>query len=177
MKRCPACNRTYADETFSFCLADGTLLSAAYDPHATLSLPKEFASKPTSATGIDEPVIAININQQYPHVRNAEDLYNATRGIWRVSLERANKANYAFAVYKGVIKEVYEIDKWIPASKDTREYWKERESAQGKYFPPEVHEGRSEFIGKLAPEVIRKKYLGQRLPVKSTQNPIRYINC
>lgn len=31
MKRCPTCNRTYANDEFAFCLADGTLLSAPYD--------------------------------------------------------------------------------------------------------------------------------------------------
>lgn len=40
MKRCPACGRTYADETFSFCLADGELLSAPYDPERTLIIPE-----------------------------------------------------------------------------------------------------------------------------------------
>ena len=34
MKRCPTCNRTYADETIAFCLADGSLLSAPYDSQA-----------------------------------------------------------------------------------------------------------------------------------------------
>ena len=32
MKKCPKCNRTYADDGFTFCLEDGTLLSAPYDP-------------------------------------------------------------------------------------------------------------------------------------------------
>jgi hypothetical protein len=32
MKRCPICNRTYANDEFAFCLADGTLLSAPYNP-------------------------------------------------------------------------------------------------------------------------------------------------
>lgn len=31
IKRCPSCNRTYSDESISFCLADGALLSAPYD--------------------------------------------------------------------------------------------------------------------------------------------------
>lgn len=31
MKSCPACNRTYTDETLSFCLEDGSVLSAPYD--------------------------------------------------------------------------------------------------------------------------------------------------
>lgn len=32
MKRCPKCKRTYADDAFTFCLEDGALLSAPYDP-------------------------------------------------------------------------------------------------------------------------------------------------
>jgi hypothetical protein len=40
MKRCPLCNRTYSNEEFTFCLDDGSLLSAPYDPKQTLVLPK-----------------------------------------------------------------------------------------------------------------------------------------
>lgn len=41
MKTCPSCNRTYTDETLSFCLDDGTPLvvveqNQSYDPQATL---------------------------------------------------------------------------------------------------------------------------------------------
>lgn len=32
MKKCPACNRTFADD-FSFCLEDGALLSAPFDSY------------------------------------------------------------------------------------------------------------------------------------------------
>jgi hypothetical protein len=39
MKKCPNCSRTYSDHTFSFCLDDGALLSASFDPDATLVLP------------------------------------------------------------------------------------------------------------------------------------------
>jgi len=39
MKSCPTCNRTYADDTFTFCLDDGALLSAPYDPQSTLQIP------------------------------------------------------------------------------------------------------------------------------------------
>ena len=39
MKRCPACNRTYADESLTFCLIDGSVLSAPYDPHETQRVP------------------------------------------------------------------------------------------------------------------------------------------
>jgi hypothetical protein len=62
-----------------------------------------------STANIDDPVIAICINRQYPFCRSASDLYNVTRGLWHVNRERGDKVHYAFAVYQGEIKEVYEI--------------------------------------------------------------------
>jgi hypothetical protein len=35
MKSCPACHRTYSDESITFCLVDGSILSAPYEPYAT----------------------------------------------------------------------------------------------------------------------------------------------
>jgi hypothetical protein len=131
---------------------------------------------PTLTASIDEPVVAININRQYPRVKNADDLYQATRSMWRLNRERAERARYAFAVYQGEIKEVYEIERWMPATKATRQYWREKENLQGDDFH-ETHDGRSEFIGEVAPETVRKKYLGKRIPVRHSQNPIRYFNC
>jgi len=133
--------------------------------------------RPGAFAQIDEPVVAININQQYRYVESAEDLYNSTRSIWRLGRHRAQQARYAFAVYQGFIKEVYTIHRWIPARKETIEYWDKRSRAQGKYFPPEVNEGRSEFIGEVAPEAIREKYVGRQLPKRHSQNPILYFNC
>ena len=57
MKKCPTCNRTYSDDTLSFCLEDGALLSAAYGfstSEATLVLdqlpeiPTQVISTPAS---------------------------------------------------------------------------------------------------------------------------------
>lgn len=47
MKQCPQCNRTYGDETLTFCLADGALLSAPYDPAATQVFPALIDLSPT----------------------------------------------------------------------------------------------------------------------------------
>ena len=44
MKRCPTCERTYADDSTTFCLADGSLLSAPYDPEATQRIPARLTS-------------------------------------------------------------------------------------------------------------------------------------
>lgn len=41
MKSCPTCKRTYADDTITFCLVDGAILSAPYDPQATRPYDRE----------------------------------------------------------------------------------------------------------------------------------------
>jgi hypothetical protein len=45
MKSCPTCNRTFED-TFTFCLVDGSILSAPFDPHATLITPEPRQTEP-----------------------------------------------------------------------------------------------------------------------------------
>ena len=126
---------------------------------------------------IDDPVVAINIRQQFPYVRNAEDLYNCTRGIWRLKPQRAARAKYFLAVYDGIIREVYEIHQCIPATNETKAYWRKREREQGRNIPAASHVGRSEFLGQVASDEIRAKYVGRHMPVRMGQNPIRYFNC
>ena len=47
MKSCPACHRTYTDDTFTFCLDDGALLTAPYyNPQATLQIPAARETDP-----------------------------------------------------------------------------------------------------------------------------------
>jgi hypothetical protein len=45
MKSCPACNRTFED-TFTFCLVDGSILSAPFDPQATREIPNRRTTNP-----------------------------------------------------------------------------------------------------------------------------------
>ena len=55
MKSCPTCNRTFED-TLTFCLVDGSILSAPFDPQATLVLPeKHIGLPPTEAAPVQAP--------------------------------------------------------------------------------------------------------------------------
>ncbi|MDX6443662.1 MAG: hypothetical protein QOH71_736 [Blastocatellia bacterium] len=45
MKSCPTCNRTFED-SFTFCLIDGAVLSAPFDPQATQRIPDARTTKP-----------------------------------------------------------------------------------------------------------------------------------
>lgn len=46
MKSCPTCNRTYPDDTLAFCLVDGSVLSASYEPEQTQRIPPTRATNP-----------------------------------------------------------------------------------------------------------------------------------
>jgi YARHG domain-containing protein len=50
MKQCPTCQRTYTDETLVYCLDDGSVLAAAYDPQATqiIAPPRHTDPMPTA---------------------------------------------------------------------------------------------------------------------------------
>ena len=120
-----------------------------------------------SVAHIDDPVVAIGINRSYKYGMNPQDLYDRTRGTWKISKTRADKARYALAVYRGVIQEVYEINAWAPSGS----------TEQTRKFGPNRNDGRWEFYGRLAPDNIRDKYRGKRLPDRFYGNPIRYYNC
>lgn len=119
---------------------------------------------------ITEPSVLITINRLFRSDLTDEELYEATRGIWKMSDKRANKARYAMAVYQGIVRQVYEIERWLPAG--TLEY-KTRE------LRPGTLQGRLEFDGVISKELGDKLretsvrgLLGER-----NQNPIRYVNC
>lgn len=117
---------------------------------------------------IDDPVILIRINQMYKDGMSAQALYEATQGEWKVSARREG-ARYAFAVYDGIVREVYRIDRWVPAG--TVRYRTRKVSGGG---------GRWEFEGAVADERIRARYVGQSVKElfrPGNANPIMYVNC
>ena len=116
-----------------------------------------------------EDVILIRINKLYRNDMNAHELYEATRAYWRVNLEQAKRAKYALAVYYGMVLEVYEIAEWFPAfSTMMHQRIDNVEGLKSRY----------EFVGRIAPEDVRKKYKDKSVSnifSKGEQNPIRYI--
>jgi len=106
----------------------------------------------------------IRISKDYRHNMTPTELYDVTRHAWPVS-DRAGKVKYAFAVYDGIIREVYEISAWLDAGSTFR--IKDPTGGEGVG-------GKKEFIGRVAQDCIRKAYLyksvahyfkkGQRFP-------------
>jgi hypothetical protein len=114
---------------------------------------------------VQHKAILITINKLYRSDMSPEELYEVTRGIWRVGERNRNKVDFAFAVYQGIVLEVYRVKQWYPAG--TLKY-KTRDSSDFK------NSGRWEFSGSVAKD-IRDEYIDFSVG-KAGQNPIRYVN-
>lgn len=126
-----------------------------------------YASKPIKVT---DSVLLIRVTRLYRHAMPAEDLYDVTRGQWKIG-ERRNGARFAMAVFDGIVREVYEIRAWHPAGTTTS-----GSAIHRGPHPP----GRWEFTGRVAPDPVRNRYYGRsvaRYFRKGQRNPVVYVNC
>lgn len=112
---------------------------------------------------ITENIIALNVKNSYNENMTDDELYDITRGFWRVNYEMAQLIDYAFCVYKGEIKQVYKIKKWLPAGSIPRPTLPDVEVPKKRY----------EFVGEIAEKEIQDKYIGKY--IKGQQNPINYL--
>lgn len=77
MKSCPTCNRTYPDDTLAFCLEDGSILSAPYDPETTQSFPYSLNPEPSKGAKTipsvsSRPIYTPDANQSQVSERHGE---------------------------------------------------------------------------------------------------------
>lgn len=128
-----------------------------------------YAAEPVTVT---HPALLIRINQLYRHNMSPHELYEATRGIWKLGTRREG-ATFAFAVFEGVIREVYAIHSWHPAN--TTPYTTRQEELAERDV-----EGRWEFVGEIAPDEVRAKYVGKSVHSyfkRGQQGPFHYVNA
>jgi hypothetical protein len=126
-----------------------------------------YAAKPVEVT---IPALLIRINRLYRHNMPARELYEATRGVWKLS-RRRTRAKFAFAVFEGIVRAVYEIDEWHSAGTTVYET-----------RPTEtvLRQGRWEFTGHEAPSGIRSHYVDRSVASyfrRGQQSPVVYLNC
>lgn len=98
---------------------------------------------------ITDNIVIIKINKSYREGMSETEMYDVTRGCWKRSLASVEKADYTLAVVKGIVKEVYQIDVWLPAEEEIRET---------TLYNANTDAGRIIFRGKVANEMIRQKY-------------------
>jgi hypothetical protein len=126
-----------------------------------------YAAKPVTVT---HPALLIRINRLYRHGMPEHELYEATRGVWKLGTRR-DSAKYALAVFERVARQVYEIDSWHRAG--TTAY---KTRTQESVDRPD----RWEFTGHIASEDLRSRYVGSSVAAyfpKGLQSPVVYVNC
>jgi len=114
---------------------------------------------------IVEPSVLIRVSQLFrPGMRQAE-LYEITRGVWKVG-RRRNGVALAMAVHNGVIREVYRVREWYPAGTTSYRFRRQLKVPD-----------RWEFVGSVARRAVRLRYVGKSVAYllpQGAQNPIRY---
>ena len=93
-------------------------------------------------------------------------LYDATRYAWRINKAKAKQAELVLATMQGVIVGAFVPERWFEATVAN--------------FPSLSADrpGRVGFVGKEAPETIKRLYVGRRVPdayrKRGAANPIKY---
>lgn len=114
--------------------------------------------------------LLIRINRLYRRGMSATELYEATRGVWKLGGRRSSAA-FGFAVFDAVVREVYRIDAWHPAG--TTAY---ATRTKDEVTRPQ----RWEFTGRRAEDNVRSLYIGrsvERYFPRGLQSPVVYVNC
>ena len=101
---------------------------------------------------ITDNIVIIKINRLYRSDMTDEELYEATRGVWKRKIESVENADYALSVAFGKVKEVYKIFQWLPAGTIPM---------KTRNIDPDHCVGRIEFNGEIASGEIRSKYIGK----------------
>ena len=113
---------------------------------------------------ITHPAVEIIVNRSATET----SLYDATRFAWRLSGDRAKKAELVLAVVNGLVVEVFSPMEWLKA---TPENFPE-------FNPDETISERFGFVGEVANDDVRKQYIRKKVPARArgAANPIRYHN-
>jgi uncharacterized protein len=138
--------------------------SSDFGPDNTLGLIERYKLEQMEVDP-DHKIILININRSFKET----SVYEGVRLAWRMSRDRAEKADFIFAVSQGICKGVFVAHKWLPAT--------------AKNFPERLNEDvpeRSGFVGKEAPLEVQISYKDKRLPdhmqrKKGNISPVRYF--
>lgn len=123
---------------------------------------------------IQDKVIIIRLNNKKnePNIDSLskEDLYERTRAAWDYSFQYLERATYALAAYHGYVIEVYEIERW--------DYVRNLNRPEPFHSFDIAGKQRKAFYGKVAPEEVRKRYVGHSIKdyfKRGDQNPVKYI--
>jgi hypothetical protein len=137
------------------------------DSIGRVSLADLIASQAAKPVEITERGILIIINRLFRSGMSEHELYEATRGVWKIGVKR-EQATHAFAVFRGVIRGVFKIEYWEPANPS---------SYSTRIIDPTRIADRWQFVGAQDADLASKYINGsvRHLMPPNAQNPIRYL--
>ena len=120
----------------------------------------------------DFPIVLINIRKEWLKIRprashpvDAAQLYQSTRTAWSMQPDRHKNVKHAAAVAFGIVRELYEIDGWLPADVDADGSLRDPEDGRWMFTGRVVHD-KSGIVGKAI----------DHLQKPGSQNPIRWLD-
>ena len=133
-------------------------------------LDARYKNEQLNFTEVTDNLLFIKVNKLYRNDMSDLELYDITRGYWKINIENAKKVDFVLSVYEGMILEVYEVMEWLPALSTftTRQDDLDKDSLKKRY----------EFIGRIADDKIRSKYVNKSVSdyfKKGEQNSIKYF--
>lgn len=118
-------------------------------------------------SNITQPAILIRIPKLWYPAMPEDELYEATHGWWVIG-ERRERAKYAFAVSRGIIREVYEIYSWRRRQPGDRGSEEDGSSPSRRFA----------FDGSIAGELAHhRNHSVRQLYKPGDQSPIKFLNC
>lgn len=102
-------------------------------------------------------VVFVKLAKTFKKGMSAQELYEASRGVWNLSPVTARDYHYVLALWEGLVVEVYRVGRWQPAHPchyPTR-------VLKPEDFIPEPGVLCTEFDGEVASDDIRQQYLGK----------------
>ncbi len=105
---------------------------------------------------IEKNCVIININRTYQRGAGNDAIYRATKETWKIKTERISGLKFVLSEYKGLIVEVFEVEKW---------YTKPRPYGPNAKKAGQTYLGYG-FDGIIAKPEIRNKYLNKTIPKK-----------
>ena len=157
-----------------------TLTNIVSGHHTTEALTVEEYERINGAaelkeTDIKHSILVIRINKLYRSNMSETELYNAIRGIWKLSYKKVKDIQYVFGVYNSLIVGLYKPTEWFICKEDKDQLPRKdiiltKENEDRLFF-------RDEYFEKGI--LIQNNYLGKSingLNIKQgAQNPVTYL--
>jgi hypothetical protein len=119
---------------------------------------RRYAAAPANFT---HKALLISVNRS----ATGSSLYDATRYAWKINRRKAEEAEVILATVQGLIVGAFVAEEWLEA---TPANFPGRERAPGRLG----------FVGREAPERIKRQYIDRRVPdecrKRGAANPIKY---